>query len=169
MNGCRILETDYTLRDRVEDDTEDTWEGEWRCAQCKPGWYQASVANEYCKPMLSNTVDVNQSLANLTQENRERLEECFRRQSSEDADGTDLTGHLCYKLGLLTADTDSGFLEHKIHRFLGAYQHMLAERDYIMGESQNQKWYCRLQGDVTLYKWWNGYAYNCNARRGDAG
>jgi len=174
MNGCRILDTDYTLRDRVEDDTEDTWEGEWRCAQCKPGWYQASVANEYCKPMLSNTVDVNQSLANLSTENRERLEECFRRNSNVDAGdsdggGDDAAGHLCYKLGLLTADTDSGFLEHKIHRFLGAYQHMLAERDFVMGETQNQKWYCRLGGDTTLYKWWNGYSYNCNVRRGDNG
>jgi len=169
MNGCRILSTDFTLRDRVEDDTEDSWEGEWRCAQCKAGFYQASIANEYCKPMLTNNIDVTQSLANLSDDNRARLEECFRRQTIGDADDGGAGNHLCYKLGLLTADIDSGFLEHKIHRFLGAYQHMLAERDYVMGETQNQKWYCRLGGDTTLYKWWNGYSYNCNAKRGDNG
>lgn len=166
MNGCRILETDYTLRDRVEDATEETWEGEWRCAQCKPGWYQASVANEYCKPMLTNNPSVQQDLTNLTQQNRLNLEECFRRKSDEgNGTGNDVD-HLCYKLGLLTADTTNGFLEHKIHRFLGAYQHMVAERNFVLAETASQDWFCRLSGGTTLYKWWNGYSYNCNVFRG---
>lgn len=180
MNGCRILETDYTKRDAVEDPNANSdWEGEWRCAQCKPGFYQASIANEYCKEMLTNEVNVDVDLTTLSAQNRLALEECFRRQTQENSSETDPNqnnggagqgesevDHLCFKLGLLTADTTNGFLEHKIHRFLGAYQHMLAERNYILGETQNQDWFCRMSGGTTLYKWWNGYSYNCMSKRG---
>jgi hypothetical protein len=43
---------------------------------------------------------------------------------------------------------------------------MLAERNYILGETQNQDWFCRMSGGTTLYKWWNGYSYNCMSKRG---
>jgi len=67
MKGCRILISDHTQRG------EDDYEGDWRCGECKTGFYQKSVNNEFCAPTVSGNVESDNS---DDQKNRDRLKNC---------------------------------------------------------------------------------------------
>ena len=76
MDGCRVLLTDPELRKEVNYQTLATgWKGEWKCKECKPGFFQNSINNEYCKPMISEFLNLND---NNDASNKEKLKECLQ-------------------------------------------------------------------------------------------
>merc|ERR1712151_1182410 len=50
----------------------------------------------------------------------------------------------------------------KIKRFLGAYQHMIADRDFMLSRRPDGFWCSNPAHEVnTNYRYWNGYSFDC--------
>jgi len=174
MNGCRVLSTNWKLRnangitkatENISNRLDDgDWDGEWRCAECKPGYFQKSVANEYCAPLLTAGINADHITSELlTPENKKSLEECLTHK--EKRGNIAKTKYECFKLGL-TKDEQAkhNHLRKHLDRFFGAYQHMQAEYDMIK-ENPGKTYYCKRDPpDDECFMFWNGYEFGYNCR-----
>jgi hypothetical protein len=137
MDGCRVLSTNVVLRDlnaiEPSNASAESWDGEWRCAECKPGYFQKSVMNEYCAPLLTAEMDRKKVMFQVNQHqetNQQRLKECL--ESNKTTTEHTSRAFKCWELGITKGDKRYvKQLQNHLNRFLGAYQLMLADRKVI--------------------------------------
>jgi hypothetical protein len=161
MNGCRKMKT----RHRARADAD--YDGEWRCAECAPGFHQVSPYNEYCREMVSEVAEWDDgSATNLKNSLKECLEkahaklEVLNRQEE------------CFDEGLFQkGDDHDSVTEHDVRDFIEAYQKLLAEQEVmITNEDRPVTVYkCetfKLDTAPDLFKFWSGWNYDCAATCG---
>ena len=158
MDGCRKMSTSHNIRG------DSDYDGEWRCAECAPGFHQVSPYNEYCREMASNVAEWDDSSAtNLKNSLKECLEkkhakmEVMNRQEE------------CFDEGLFqSTDESDSVTAGDVRDFIEAYQKLLAEQEVmITNEDRPVTVYkCEissLSNSPALYRFWSGWNYNCAA------